>query len=328
LIVILEDEVFSSPRTDSLALLSLFRLGYEGQHRIQTDPLYIPEADQALNRWLAVLEPTLREAVVLALESGLEGDASGIPSDVTVRVTADQTSDWESAPPRLPLPVALPFLRRPLRILVENRHNDGAFLKVVAPPPWREEYLKLQKAGWIELDHGGGLGDMQIRAETARHEETLRLWALFDSDAREPGVPSQRSESLRRTCLEARIAHYQLRRRFIESYLPVYALLAWAYRSSRAVRSARREMAEAFASMDPLQRHHYNLKGGFNKDRQTGIPSFYGSHAEDRRLQAGFGESIGALFHEEDFPIQEEWLIRDGQRAETTEMLQSLFRRL
>ena len=273
MIVIVEDEVFSSPRTDSLALLSLFQLGYEGQHRVQTEPLYHPAADQGLNRWLATLAPTLHDAVILALEAGLEGDVSGIPSDLTIQIGTDSQSDWESVPPRLPLPAALSFLRRPLRILVENRHNDGAFLRVVAPPPWRGEYLKLQKKGWIELDHGGGLGDMQTRAETVRHEEALRLWALFDSDAREPGVPSQRSEALRSTCLEARIAHHQLRRRFIESYLPVSALLAWAHKSSGAVRRARREAAEAFASMEPRQRHHYNLKGGFNKDRQTGIPS-------------------------------------------------------
>jgi len=169
---------------------------------------------------------------------------------------------------------------------------------------------------------------MQARAKTVLHQDAMRLWAFFDSDAREPEKPSHRSESLRATCLKARIAHHQLRRRFIESYLPAKALLAWAHKSPKAVRTGRRETAEAFAAMRPLQRHHYNLKGGFTKDRESGIPSFYGDFADNPRLQAGFGETIGALFHEKDFRLQEGWLVRDGQREETAEILQSIFRRL
>lgn len=327
MIVIIEDDVFFSPLIENLALLSLFRLGFEGRHRIQTTPLYDSGADSALNRWLSALDRTLREEVIFALEFGLEADAAGIPSDLTIWIGVAQQPDWTSVP-RLPLSFALAFLQRPLHILLENRHNDGAFLSAVAPPAWRKQYLKLRAAGWIELDHGGGLSDMQTRTKTVLHEEAMRLWALFDSDAREPGKPSQQSEALRMTCLEAGIAHHQLRRRFIESYLPIPALKAWAHLSSRTVRTARRETADAFASMQPVQRHHYNLKGGFDKDRQNGIPSFYGAHAEDRRLQAGFGESVSALFQEEYFQIQEEWAIRDGQREETAEMLQSIFRRL
>lgn len=328
MIVIIEDEVFASPRTDHLALLSLFQLGFEGRHRLQTDPLYSSETDHALNLWLTALAPALREPIVLALESGLEADASDIPSDLAIRIGIVQQPYWNIVPPRLPLSLALPLLQRPLRLLLENRHYDGAFLKTVALPPWRERYLRLLDAGWIALDHGGGLSDMQTRAGSVHYEEAMRLWALFDSDAREPGYPSSQSETFRTSCDKAKVAHHQLRRRYIESYLPVQALLAWANLSSKAIRKARRQTAEAFASMQEIQRHHYNMKGGFQKDRPHGIPAFYGAHSDDPRLQKGFDENIAILFHQEDFRIQDEWLVRDGQHQETTEVLQSIFRRL
>lgn len=309
-------------------MLSLFQLGFEGRHRIQTDPLYGSETAHALNLWLTTLSQDVREAVALALEVGLEEDASGLPLDLTIRVAAIEQPIWEASPPRLPLSIAVPLLQRPLRILLENRHNDGAFLKTVAPPPWRERYLNLLGVGWIEIDHGGGLSDMRTRANSVRREEAMRIWALFDSDAREPRQPSRQSESFRESCERANVAHHQLRRRHIESYLPVQALLSWAALSPRTMRAARRETAEAFASMQPPQRHHYNMKGGFQRDRPHGIPTYYGTYADDPRLQNGFGENIATLFHEEEFKIHEEWLVRDGQRSETTEMLQSLFRRL
>ena len=264
----------------------------------------------------------------MALETGLEEDDSDIPSDLVIRIGSVQAPDWEANPPRLSVSAGLAVLRRPLRLLLENRHNDGAFLRTVAPPPWRERYLKLLNDGWIEIDHGGGLSDMRTRAGSVRREEAMRLWALFDSDAREPGRPSPQSELFRAICDSAGIAHHQLRRRHIESYLPVQALMAWVSLGTKATRKARRQTAEAFAAMPAPQRHHYNMKGGFQKDRLHGIPAFFGAHADDPRLQAGFDESIAMLFHQQDFPIREEWLIRDGQSPETTEIIQSIFRQL
>lgn len=59
MIVILEDPVFASSPTPQL--LSAIRFGAEGWHLVQTDPVFDPAADRAVNRWLAAQDQSARE---------------------------------------------------------------------------------------------------------------------------------------------------------------------------------------------------------------------------------------------------------------------------
>lgn len=326
MIVTLEDSLFTSSPT--LQLLSVIRLGFEGWHLIQTDPVFDPAADRAVNRWLARQDESAREEVQLTFEMGLEEAALGIPLERSLRITEDPASDWSANPPCVSLEVALPLLRAPLRVLVENRQNDGAFLQTVAPRPWREKLRQAIQRRWIELEHGGG-ADMQARLATLTREEALRLWAMFDSDAREPGKPSELSERLCGTCHQQKVPYHRLQRRSIENYLPVKALESWAYTGGRNRRSSRRRIVAAFSHMQPEQRHHYNMKGGFERDRRSPgskIPPMYDEHLENPDLQHGFGNDIADLFQERTFPLREEWLAKDGQQQEMLDMVQAILR--
>jgi hypothetical protein len=326
LIVLLEDDIFASPHT-RLDLLTVLQLGFEGWHRVQIDPPYEPAANRSINQWLQRLDERTGEEVELALEIGMEQAVFGLPSDLSIRIGDVRAAEWTANPPRLPLAEALRLLRKPLRLLVENRHNDGAFLRAVAPSPWRGRLRDALDRGQIEIEHGGG-SDMKTRLERASLEEALRLWALFDSDAREPGHPSAASEALRLICCHKGIPHRQLSRRAIENYLPVKALQGWAHSSFGNLRTSRRRKADAFAGMRPDQRHHYNMKHGFQGDRKDGIPSFYEAFADHSDLQGGFGQDIASLYHQEQLLIREEWLAQDGQQKETLDMVQSILRRL
>jgi hypothetical protein len=333
LIVVIEEAVFASTRTEQVALVSLLRLGFEGRHRVQTDPAWAPGGDSAVHRWLAKQSRDLREEIELAFEYGLEADAHGIPSDLCIRVGDLAEPSWEASPPRLPVTIAVAFLRTPLRLLVENRRFDGGFLQAVAPEPWRRHLKSVLDGRQIELAHGGGLSDMKPRVDemTGHPEEPLRHWVLFDSDAREPGRPSEPSEALRRACIRAGVAHHQLRRRAAENYLPLSALAAWVSLGHRSERAARRRRVEAFSALSAPQRHHYNMREGFGKDRKDrrqGIPALQAEVAEHPELQEGFGRTVRELFLQESFELREEWLLRDGQREETLPMIEAIFRRL
>ena len=328
MIVILEDPVFASSSTSQL--LTAIRFGVEGWHLIQTDPMFDPAADRAVNRWLAAQDQSTREEVELAFAIGVEEEALGSPSATYLQIGEVPQADWSSVPLRLSMELALRLLRKPLRLLVENRQNDGAFLRRVVPEPWRRKLLQSIANGWVEIGHGGG-SDMRSQISASTYEATLRLWALFDSDAREPGRPSPASEELRKTCLEKRVPHHRLKRRAIENYLPVKALEAWTYLGKGNLRTMRRRAVAAFAGMSEAHRHHYNMKGGFESDRRdpsTGGSEFYGELAHHRDLQGGFGHEIAALFQRQDFQIREEWLANDGQQQETLEIVQAIFRHL
>ena len=246
MIVILEDPIFTSSSTPQL--LSAIRFGAEGWHLVQTDPVFDPTADRAVNRWLAAQDQSTREEAELAFAIGMEEEALGPASEVYLRIGEMAVADWRSVPPRLSMESALRLLRRPLRLLVENRQNDGAFLRRVVPEPWRGKFLRTLERGWVELEHGGG-SDMRSRIQEADREDSLRLWALFDSDAREPGRPSQASEDLHRACLEKEVPHHRLQRRAIENYLPIQTLESWANLSGGRIRTVRRRAVAAFASM-------------------------------------------------------------------------------
>src|SRR5215204_7323557 len=97
------------------------RLGFEGWHLIQTDPVFDLAADRAVNRWLAMQDLSAREEVQLTFEIGLEEAALGVPLENSLRITEIPAPDWRVNPPRVPLDLALLLLRTPLRLLVENR---------------------------------------------------------------------------------------------------------------------------------------------------------------------------------------------------------------
>lgn len=329
MIVILEEELFSAPH-DALRLVNLFHLGYTGRHRIQTDPLYDPATDSTVRRWLEARDPAIRDEIVLALELGVEEATHGIPSDRTVRVAPATAPDWEAEPPVLPLPVAESLLRRPLRLVLENHRNDRAFLETVALKPWRNELRKAFADDLVEPVHGGGLPEMKARVEdlAALPSERLLHWFLFDSDAREPDRPSADSEALREACDTHAVQYHQLRRRASENYLPPKALFAWAYRVSRGQHRSRREKAEAFAKMEPVQRHHFNMKKGFRGDQARGIPDLFGTWPLEPELLEGFGQQIGNLYLDPTFQFRDDWLVRDGQTEETKRLVQAIFRAL
>jgi hypothetical protein len=127
-----------------------------------------------------------------------------------------------------------------------------------------------------------------------------RMWVMFDSDAMTPGAPSSDSEALRAACQD--IAHHQLRRRYAESYLTRSALHGWAAGvPRRADRERRLDMFQAFVAMTDDQRHHYNMKHGFDSDAgrtDATAGDLYAnvSPAERQALAHGFGDDIAQLF--------------------------------
>ena len=321
MIVLVDDGVFASRRNDSLDLLALLRLGFEGRHLVQTRPSWEPGTKLAVNRWLADQSPEVREQAELALSSGLE-EAVRFPPALTVSVVDGTTPQWN--PPRLPLDMALRVLERPLKLLVEDAENDAAFLRTAALEHWRTALDRSFADGWIEVEHGGGIPRMLPRLKGRPTSELLRLWVLFDSDAREPDRPSAQSEELRDLCEDQAVAHHQLRRRAAENYLPLPALAAWAKIGPRSKRKELQATYLAFKEMKATLRHHYHMRGGFAKDEEEGIPALFDDFSRRPELRHGFGRNVRELFKQEHFRFQEEWLRRDGQQEEASRIVQSI----
>jgi hypothetical protein len=341
--VIIPDEVFGEDDVRPLELLDIVAFAYEGRHRVVVEPLLTDGLDATshsnFSSWLTGFPADLADDILTAIRQGTEEALSENRAKDEIEVASIAVSDWESDPPRLTVSDARVLLGHSLHLLVENALNDAAFLKTMFRRLLGTEYWEpLEEAfeqKWARFEHGGGLGDMKNRVEELEERpiERLRTWVMFDSDAPEPGRPSDDSENLREACENCALDHHQLRRRAMENYLPQKALHGGVdVRTDNSVTVDRRT-AEAYSEMTREQRHHYHMKSGFSEDQVDEPPDLF----EDvdlqnhRRLQGGFGSDIGDLFEERNFPLQSSWF-RDeyagDDQAEFEKMYDQIYRKL
>lgn len=326
MIVTLDARLFTHPYVSQLELLALIGLGFEARHALLVDPLY-PGKEHTIEAWLQALPEVLREEVKLALEWGPEAASRRTAKAPHVRVAAVPQSTWNGTEPVLTPADALHLLRRPLKLLVENRRNDGAFLQKMLPPSYKQFFLEALDKGWLEIENGGGLGELRRRVESAWTRRDMiecgRMWVMFDSDARQAGAPSKEAQDFLDYCGKELLhpwplhAH-MLERRSIENYLPLKSLHGWAAIGGAGEREERRHKVNALAylSKKPERRAHYNMKSGLLGDLSSERRDFYRKSkaviddAElpplfqqldlevKRSLQEGFGPAISDLFHD------------------------------
>jgi hypothetical protein len=286
-------ELFDPPVRNTL-LIALLGYPHIDRHRVELDI-----AHTGVATWLAAQSQGVREEIDLALAWSTHEEVRE-PSSTTVLVIRGP-SDLEHTPPRINIDEARRFLDNPFVILLEDARSDRAFLLRMMTDEERDFLQRRIDAGAVRIDHGGGVGPMtsRIRDDARVPANRYTEWILFDSDAMRPGAPSPASEALRVAC--GILAHHQLRRRYAESYLTRQALESWANVARRVEREARLRRYRAFVSMRDEQRHHYNMKNGFERDgarTDANAGQLYDgvSDADRRDLAHGFGEDIGDLF--------------------------------
>jgi hypothetical protein len=358
MILYLDEDVFASPRASTLGLLAVFHACFEGRHALITDPPFVAGASPVIDGWLQTLPEPLRLEVGLVLD---EGPRARSQRTATAQVAAAMrigdvaASDFRNTPPTVSLSDAVRIVQTPLRLLLENSRNDGAFLRKIAHPDYRSKLLQALEERWVELENGGGIGELTHRVKGAAKDprDHMRLWVMVDSDAREPGVPSEQSARVVRACQRVArpgpIPVWRLERRSIENYIPVRALFAWAELEAGEEKTRLRRCADAFSKLTEPQRAHYNMKEGLLRDLPKARRAWYEQHGADvidaaelsplfarlpeetrRRLHDGFGEDVCALFHDHEprARIEEDWLPKEIPYQDRAALLQSIFDRL
>ncbi|MDM8564389.1 hypothetical protein QUF74_01905 [Candidatus Halobeggiatoa sp. HSG11] len=323
--VILETEVFTSQKIKQLDLIALIKFGIDERHLIQVK---FPDSVE-VHDWLNKQSDGIREECELSFDSGyrLDSDGYGKFSPFTIKVGCVKEPQWNQKEPFLPLDIALEFLTQPFVIFVENRRNDSAFLRATATGWRKQELEKLLKKEWVKFEAGGGMGEILKYAEEIAEypKKYLRHFVLFDSDAKKPKMIDKKSQKVNQFCEEKFIAHHQLKRREIENYLPIFALREWTKLPNKEPKDSRIKKVKAFEELSLKQRHHFDIKKGFQGDFKADkkemsqekeyqlVGDFYQNVSIEVRdiLVKGFGGNIAELFKEKDFLIKEEWLHKD-----------------
>lgn len=312
MIASLAESIFASVEETTLALLSLFEACADGRHVVLTRPLW--DRSTAIRAWLDALPRRTRKEIENVFHHSVDAAAQAPRAARRIRVDTVHECRWDAPIPVLDVRTALRMLRAPLRLLVEDRFNDGAFVLKMIPPDRKPRISQGLDKGWVEVEHGGGIDRMRKRVEDVAADPVARarMWVMSDSDGRRRADPSRSALLLGEACETTPgawpVAYHRLERRSIENYLPGEALGGAEH--SRAV-TAYRQLTEE-------QRHFYNMKAGLVGDVADGVKRRayqQGSHAIDdadlpplfrglapttkEALRRGFGVGIADLFHDE-----------------------------
>lgn len=189
----------------------------------------------------------------------------------------------------------------PLRLVVENKTNDGLLVEVAILAYGSTELIyrwrSRPKSGVaIEVVHGGGTGDLKKQVCSIISEADglpVRAIVMTDSDSRWPGDISKKAAEIDKTCQAAGVPCVVLSCRAAENYIPDGALVRWTD-DPRA--TAARPQVEALLRLSPTQRDHFRMREGLRELEKRDVTSehlalFAGVDAEDRlQLGRGFGD--------------------------------------
>lgn len=316
--IVLDVRLFDAPPPYHL-LSTVLNHVLEGRHRLAISN----DADPAFTTWLELHQQD-KSDWHLAIDSSVKLEALE-PSKRVVLVTPGNT-DWSTIPPRLTLSDARKIAGDPFRVYLENSLNDRHFILAMASPEQRASILKHETDGTLRFDNGGGINNLLLILQAGSLDPSFRngVGAIFDSDARQPGIPSQVSASVLKFCTGNGLWHHQLNRRSIENYLVTSALSFWTFGRPRE-RRRRKPIFDAFLKLNRDQRAHYNMKHGFEGDKPNAVMAgnlFQGLAPETLAfLNDGFG-LVAKLFA--DFPFQEKHLRSEGMWSEMSPVISEL----
>jgi hypothetical protein len=259
----------------------------------------LEEEEYADSLWIthsSVRGKQIMELFRKSVERG--GWSSGCaPHGRRLRVTNEPTTEDELAPEP-----ACRFACERLKVLVENRDSDGAFLERVM----RELDRPLMK-WWnqdpspAELDDRGGKGQMlkEVKRLEGRNPRS-RYVVVVDSDRRRPSdEPSREACRLQKACKPIGIPCWVLAKREAENYLPRDLL------DQR--RNAGREYQRRLEAWDRLPddlKDVYDMKEGLKPADEDDI---FGelSDADLQFLRDGFGKGVGKCWREYEVPCRQ-----------------------
>lgn len=317
-------DVLDAGSVDPLALLGVVQLCRDTRRHFLVGP------QKAFESWCKQLPRAIGDTVRHVVKQGVLQNPGRAKATPCIKVVAGE-SRWkaEGGPALRPLD-AVRLLQAPLRLLVENGRNDGAFLRRVAVRRQHEAFDLALRMGWVVFEHAGGLQEMgetidEIsnldHGDAASWVRWLRLWVMFDRDAHpdDRGKPSKESEdvlarvrTLQSITGQPWPGYQRLSRRAIENYLPKKGLDGFVRRPHGD--SRRRQAAhEAFFHEEmnhgeDLLRASFHMARGFCADGQP-IDPMYATLSPGKviDLSRGFGPDVKKLWAEQS-SIRPEWI--------------------
>lgn len=221
-------------------LITLLRAAaWRGHTLMVVDDQAYAEADTlaVLTPWANDLTNTLRSEVKWLLEA-VERISPNAATRGSTCIRVERNPVERHNPQyqaHLDLQAAIRLAAMPLLILVEDALSDGEFLRRTLPKRWRTKFSEWERDGFVQFEHGGGVGGLKRVVEHCARgpgdplglgQAVWRCAHLVISDRdsadEQTSTPSTAVTQLRTSCNNAQMADrlHVLLRRDQESYLP------------------------------------------------------------------------------------------------------------
>lgn len=272
--VIVSGEVISaiSRTADVVKLHELLLWASKGRHAVFSDP------PTSLIAWLDTIDDASRIAYTNAIKLCAR-QAATFPADAaTIHIVPSGAAVWSDPIATLTLDDALGVMNESLGVLVENSTNDWHFLCKIMRPSERKRIQNAVEKGWVSALHGGGSTLLeQVKSRMQAPAKALRTFVLFDSDRLHPdelapGWTPDRPGGQAAACqafgwereFQQNLAqrYWMLKRRFIESYMPLSEI------DTAASDNVHADAVEAFTRIPQVGRWFFNMKKGFAGDEK------------------------------------------------------------
>lgn len=175
---------------------------------------------------------------------------------------------------------AYEYINSPAEIIVEHATNDGRFIRAIEKTFDPDiGFEKLRSDNIVHIDGASGSGDRsRIEDYLENHHQKVKFLhccVIVDGDKRYPDDDRKLKQQEKRIKLyqELGVPYHVWEKRAMENYMPDEVFktnrLKWG-----------KLWVDAFLSLSPTQRDHYDISGGFSKDlrpdqpqNHTGLPS-------------------------------------------------------
>jgi len=164
---------------------------------------------------------------------------------------------------------AISKINKPFTVCMENSRNDKNFLHFFCDEEEKELFQELEHSREIEYWSGGGTGEIKKKVNDDSFC-TITSYVFLDSDLLpfDSNLANRTQREIKAICEQKNIQYSILKRRFIESYVPIASLKNYISRNNDSITNYS-DLFEEFKNLCCNEtRYFFNMKSGLGGDEK------------------------------------------------------------
>lgn len=210
--------------------------------------------------------------------------------------------EWNLDTPKIKLTTAIHLVGKQMEVWLENRRNDGAFIKSILDEGTVRELDKKRSIAQFDYISFGGISELKMNLRDGKNSLGFRnkRFVICDSDAPKKNSPHKEATEVVDLCKSNKISFHCLERRSIENYLPIDYLIEKVDTRNKQGLHKVNTLKYIKSNFSDEQRFHYHFKKGFKNSEscKSGIYTHCIKNTEFYSyIRNGFGEGYADSYN-------------------------------